>query len=277
MPVTTIAAFVARHPPAERVLVFVDQLEELFTLAGTAERQRFIAKLQVLRSVSQCCLLLTLRADFFGALLDSELGPDLAGPDRTTRISPLVVAPLRGTALAEAIREPARKVGVHVEARLCDRLVADAAEERGTLPLVQETLRLLWDTPRRQRFLGLAAYEALGAGRRGLDVAIEKRAGTAMRSLTTAQQMIARRILLRLVSFGEGRADTRRQQEVQALRSTADSNAEFSRVLQHLVEHRLVTVDGSEADRDALADLSHEALITGMVGAPSVDRAEASG
>jgi hypothetical protein len=92
-----IAAFVARHPPAERVLVFLDQLEELFTLANAAERQRFIATLRMLRSVPQCCLLLALRADFFGALLDSELGPDLA-----RRISPLVVAPLRGAALAQA-------------------------------------------------------------------------------------------------------------------------------------------------------------------------------
>jgi hypothetical protein len=35
-------AFVARHPPAERAIVFIDQLEELFTMAAAAERQRFI-------------------------------------------------------------------------------------------------------------------------------------------------------------------------------------------------------------------------------------------
>lgn len=117
------------------VLVFVDQLEELFTIAGASERQRFIA---LLRAVPQCCLLLALRADFFGALLDGELGPDLAGPALTRRISPLVVAPLRGAALAEAIRAPAMRVGVHVEARLCDRLVADAADEPGALAPARE-------------------------------------------------------------------------------------------------------------------------------------------
>ena len=178
------------------------------------------------------------------------------------RVSPLVVAPLRGTALARAIREPAMRVGAHVEARLCDRLVADAAEEPGALPLVQETLRLLWDR-RRQRLLGLAEYDAIGTGGRGLDLAIARRADTTMSLLTAEQQTIARRILLRLVSFGEGRADTRRQQEVRALQSAADDGAEFSRVLQHLTENRLVTVDRAEADHDALADLSHEALITG--------------
>src|SRR5262249_46004292 len=71
-----------------------------------------------------------------------------------------------------------------------------------------------------------------------------------------------RRILLRLVSFGEGRPDTRRQQEARALRSAADDDTEFTYVLQQLVDHRLVTVDRAETDHDALADLSHEALIT---------------
>ena len=181
-------------------------------------------------------------------------------------LSRLDVAPLRGPALAEAITAPAMRVGVHLEARLCDRLVADAAGEPGVLPLVQETLRMLWDK-RRHRFLGLAAYEALGDGGRRLDVAIVLRANTAMHELTSPQQAIARRVLLRLVSFGEGRADTRRQLSPPALRSAADDEAALSNVLQHLVEHRLITVDGDPASgpagREALVDLSHEALITG--------------
>jgi len=202
-PAATVAALVARHPPAERVLVVVDQLEELFTLADAAERQRFTAMLRLLRTETRCYLLLALRADFYGALLDSELWPGLAG-----RISPLAVVPLRGPALAQAITAPALRVGVHLEPRLCDRLVTDAAAEPGALPLVQETLRLLWDK-RRLRLLGLAEYEALGDGGRGLDVAIAWRAGTTLNALTVAQQTIARRMLLRLVIFGEGRADTR--------------------------------------------------------------------
>lgn len=150
-PTTAIAELVTRHPPAKRLLLFVDQLEELFTLADAVERQRFIAVIRALRAVSQCHLVLALRADFYGALMDSELWPDRAG------IARLDVAPLRGSALAEAITAPARRVGVRLEGRLCDRLVADAATEPGALPLVQETLRLLWDR-RRRRLIGLAEY-----------------------------------------------------------------------------------------------------------------------
>jgi WD40 repeat protein len=256
-PAVTVDTLLARHPRAERVLVFIDQLEELFTVADPAEQQRFIATLGALRAEPRCYLVLALRADFFGALMDSELWPDRVGS-----ISQLSVGPLRGPALAQAILEPAMQVGVYLEARLCDRLVADAAAEPGALPHVQETLRLLWEK-RRQRLLGLAAYEALGDGGRALDVAIARRAGTTMGALTLAQQAMARRVLLRLVSFGEGRPDTRRQQRVHALRSAADAAAEFARVLRRLVDDRLITVDGTEGTDDVLADLSHEALITG--------------
>jgi WD40 repeat protein len=252
-----IGALVARHAPRERVLVFVDQLEELFTIAEPAERRRFIAALRALRSIPQCYLLLAIRADFFSILLDSELGPEVA---RT--ISPLIVASLRGAALAQAIRAPAMLVGVHLEACLCDRLVADAADEPGVLPLVQETLRLLWDN-RHERFLGLADYNALGDGVNALGTAIARRADTAMGGLTAAQQNIARRVLLRLVSFGEGRAHARRQQPLRALRSISDDDAELSRVVEHLVENRLLTVDRAETGLDVLVDLSHEVLITG--------------
>jgi len=253
--IAAIDAFMARHVPAERILVFVDQLEELFTLADAVERHRFIQALRTLREDVRCYLLFALRADFYGALMDSELWPDLAG------ISRLDVAPLRGPALAHAITTPASRVGVYLEARLCDRLIADAAVEPGALPLIQETLRLLWDK-RRERLIGLAEYQALGDGGRGLDAAIAGHADATMRALKDLQRPIARRVLLRLVTFGEGRPDTRRQQQVRALRAAADDEAEFSRVLQHLVDKRLVTVDGAKGADDALADLSHEALIT---------------
>jgi WD40 repeat protein len=255
-----IDALLACHPPGARVLVFVDQLEELFTLADAGERRRFITALRGLRAEPRCFLLLALRADFFGALMDSALWPDRARP-----ISRLEVAPLRGAALAQAITEPAARAGVHVEPRLCDRLVADADDEPGALPLVQETLRILWDK-RRHRSLGLAEYHALGGDGRGLHVAIAWHADATLRRLTGEQQAIALRVLLRLVSFGEGRPDTRRQQPVQALRSTADDEAAFAFVLQHLVDSRLITITaaggGSVLSHEALVDLAHEALIT---------------
>lgn len=256
----TIDALVARQWPAESLLIFIDQLEEMFTLADATERQRFIAMLRGLRSEPRCYLLFALRADFYGALMDSELWPEIGS------ISRIDVAPLRGKALRQAIVEPAVHAGVQLEPRLCDRLVADAAAEPGVLPLVQETLRMLWEM-RSQQTLGLREYEALGEhSGSALHAAIARQAEATMRTLNAMQQAMARRILLRLVSFGEGRPDTRRQQRVQALRSVGDDATEFAWVLRRLVEGRLVTVDGRAGADDALADLSHEAVITAWPG-----------
>ena len=159
-----------------------------------------------------------------------------------------------------------------------ERLVADAAGEPGVLPLVQETLVLLWERLER-RFLPLTAYEALvlprssygpasTAERTGLQVAMARRADGALADLSEAQRSVARRIFLRLVQFGEGRADTRRQQPVAALRATTDDPALFDPTLDHLAGHRLLTLGGDERGGRTV-DIAHEALIHGW---PCLDR-----
>ncbi len=152
-----------------------------------------------------CYVLLTVRADFYPDLMASLLWPEIQAHRAE-------VLPLGEAGLRQAIVRPAEDAGVFVETALVERLVADAAGEPGILPFVQETLVLLWEKVERC-YLPLAAYEALT----GLQVAMADRAETALGSLGEEEQGIARRIFLRLIQFGEGRADTRRQQPVSAL------------------------------------------------------------
>src|SRR5207249_1183522 len=105
----------------------------------------------------------------------------------------------------QAIVRPAAAVGVYLESGLVERLLADAADEPGSLPLLQETLVLLWDHMA-GRALTLPAYAELGSGgRSGLAVALAHKADATLAALTPAQQVVARRIFLRLIQFGEGR------------------------------------------------------------------------
>jgi len=105
-------------------------------------------------------------------------------------------------------------------------------------------------------------YHALGDGSRtGLAFAIKEHADDVIGTLTSAQRAIALRIFLRMVAFGEGRADTRRQQPRDALRSDGEAAADFDLVLQRLVDHRLVTVTGDDQHGDVRVDLAHEILI----------------
>lgn len=252
----TLLALLFANPPHRRLLLFIDQFEETFTLVDRAERERFIATLIALRQRPECTLLIALRADFYSELMESALWPVTEGAQ-------LPIAPLLGDALREAIRKPAQALGVYLEAGLLERLLADAAQEPGVLPLLQETMVLLW-AKREHRLLTLRAYERLGSeGRSGLAVAVAGKADATLAALTPEQHRVARRILLRLVQFGEGRPDTRRQQPLAALR-TGEDEAIFDQVLGHLVEHRLLTVSSAGKEgREPLVDLSHEALLSG--------------
>ncbi|MFP2930300.1 TIR domain-containing protein [Pyxidicoccus sp. 3LG] len=253
-PQTLSALLPARE--AGRLLVVVDQLEELFTQATPSHRGAFIRNLEWLRAQDRCAVALVMRADFYPELMQSEFWPVPAAE----RIE---VVPLRGEALRPAIEGPARKVGVHVDSRLTDRLIVDARNEPGVLPMLQETLRLLW-AKRHRRFIPVQLYATSDdPAVTELARAITIHADATIAALSPEQQRLARRVFLRLVQFGEGRADLRRQQLWGALRSDGDDRALLDKTLQHLAEQRLLTVSGEEQHdpEKRKVDISHEALI----------------
>jgi hypothetical protein len=67
-------------------------------------------------------------------------------------------------------------------------------------------------------------------------------------------------VVLQLVSFGEAGADTRRQQPVSALQTSGDAER-LPQTLHHLIEGRLLAIDGDEASGQSLVELADEALI----------------
>ncbi|MBW4533661.1 MAG: TIR domain-containing protein [Pleurocapsa minor HA4230-MV1] len=260
-----IQQLLSTQPDARRLLLVVDQFEELFTQAG-AEAIPFQQALLKLIEIPNVYLILTVRADFYPDLMGSSLWKKI----RSHRFE---VLPLEEEGLRQAIIRPAEGVEVYIDSALVERLLVDAKREPGVLPLIQETLVLLWEKLER-RFLPLKAYEflllprsAYGATptqpRTGLQVAIARRADAALADLeTAAKQAIARRIFLRLIQFGEGRSDTRRQQSVDDLRIADDDSPLFDLTLRHLVDCRLLTLSGEE-NTSRKADIAHEALISG--------------
>jgi WD40 repeat protein len=254
-PAQAVVAALAAEAGAQRLLLVVDQLEELFTL-GAQEATPFTQALLALADSPGCFVGLTVRADFYPDLMTSLLW-------ERVQAHRAEVVPLSSEGLRQAIVRPAEDVGVFVETALVERLLADAASEPGVLPLVQETLVLLWEHLER-RYLPLRAYERMAQGEKtGLQVAIARRADAALAALSPARQAIARRIFLRLVQFGEGRADTRRQQPLDELRAAGDEAAAFDQTLAHLVASRLLTLSGGDGGSERMVDIAHEALIGG--------------
>jgi len=264
-PTLAVDTLLAATPEAHRLLLFVDQLEETFTVART-DATAFQQTLLQLAEHPNCYVVVTVRADFYPELMVSPLWPKV-------QAHRMEVVPLNDDGLREAIVRPAENVGAFVEGALVERLVADAAGEPGALPLVQETLVLMWERLER-RFLPLRAYTALVPARNpsdgidssahsGLQVALARRADAALAELSPEQQAIARRIFLRLIQFGEGRADTRRQQPISALRAAGDDPIQFEQALRHLANNRLLTLSGQAGEGGRKVDIAHEALIAG--------------
>ena len=188
-------------------------------------------------------MVLAVRADFFGRLAGHrELADAL-------REATLLVGPMNGEELREAVVNPAAAAGLFVERSLTARIVAEVEGEPGGLPLMSHALLETWRR-RKGRTLGESAYDAAG----GLYGAIARTAEHVHSGLTPAQADLARSVLLRLVSPGEGSADTARPAD---RREFADGPGQDTAVvLDQLARDRLITLDGSTVA------LAHEALIT---------------
>ncbi len=249
-------------PKPQRLLLVADQFEELFTLAPS-QVTPFASRLATVYQVPKCFVVMTARADFYAELMATSLWP-------TIQAHRFEIAPLTEDGLREAIVKPAATVGVHIDDALVERLVRDAGGEPGILPLVQETLLLMWDRLERH-YLPLSAYDAVTRGgepgRTGLQAAIARRAESAYGSLSPDGQQVARRIFVSLVQFGEGRADTRRQATVSELHGLSDNPALVDDTLRSLADSRLIVLGGDQSERtgqpETTVDIAHEALISG--------------
>ncbi|MGW5675439.1 nSTAND1 domain-containing NTPase [Streptomyces sp. NPDC003860] len=243
-PFATHARTVSRRADGD-TLVVVDQFEEVFTLCrDPAERARFIHLLSTARDPARGLrVVVAVRADFYGHC--TEHAPLV----EALRTAHLLVGPMAPADLRQAIVGPARAAGLIVERELTARIVEQAAGEPGALPLMSHALLEVWRR-RRGRTLTLAAYEAIG----GVHGAIADTAEHTYSSLSADESVHARRMLLRLITPGQGAQDTRRPAPRTEL--AAVESQEATTVLERLAHARLVTLDGDTAD------LAHEALIT---------------
>lgn len=229
------------------LLVFVDQVEELVTLAAPEESAQAGLVLGALaEGVTGVRLLATGRSDFL-TRLTSVPGLGAEVPRALYLLRALTPEETR-----EAIVGPARVKGARFESEtLVDTLVASAATTEGGLPLLQFALAELWEE--RDAASGLitqAALDRLG----GVAGALARHADAAVASLLPDQRTAVRGVLLRLVT-----ADGTRARKTD--RELVGNDARYRAALEALVHARLLVA--READDGTSYELAHEALLTG--------------
>lgn len=231
-------------------LLVIDQFEELFALCRSEqERTAFIDNLlsAVCDHDGPVAAVITLRADFYAACAGyPQLRKALASQQE-------YIGAMSAEELRRAIEEPARRGRWELESGLVDLLIHEVGSEPGALPLLSHALLETWQR-RRGRTLTFSGYASSG-GVRGA-IAETAEAVVADR-FTPEQQVIARRIFLRLTELGDEATtgDTRRRATFRELLLRPEEAGETQAVLKALTDARLIITHQDSVE------VAHEALI----------------
>ena len=246
-----------------RLLLYVDQWEELYTQALRREVKKDEDPLQPAKDVklfidlvleaaakSPCTLVLSARSDFY---------PDIQGHDGlrvAVQESQVSLGTMNEAELRAVIEGPPKAIGASVDQELTEELIRDIGLDPasgrsdeydiGKLPLLEYALEQAWAKRTGSR-IGLENYS-------GLEQALEDRANVLYGRLTAEEQAAAKRLFVSLVTPGEGREDTRARIDMpddDAMRSVVQTFAG--------TEVRLIVTD--KAGEHGSVEVSHEALI----------------
>jgi WD40 repeat protein/energy-coupling factor transporter ATP-binding protein EcfA2 len=235
-----------------RLVLFVDQFEEVFTQSHEDERQQLIDLLVAAAAETNASVtvILTLRADFFDRVL--------VHPVLSTMISRhnYLLRPMTTAELRESVEKPAALAGLILESGLVEEILLDLGDEPGSLPLLQFTLDQLYEQ-REGRRLTLAAYKKIG----GVRGALAQHAETTYNLLRSDEhRAVAQIMFLRLVEVGaNGEIARRRITRDELTLPDPEASAMMDHVSAEFVDAHLLFTD-TLANTETVS-ISHEALI----------------
>jgi WD40 repeat protein len=256
-PVAALEQALAAVPGSTaRLLIVVDQLEELATMCrDDQQRREFLARLAKLGASEpdRYRVVATLRADFEPFVRERL-------PDTPWTRVPL--ARLRPDELRKVIECPAATKAVFFEPGLVDEMLNAVDGQPEVLPLLSHVLAELYnecaaaDEP--SRTLMRAVYDHFG----GVAGSIAKAARSVYERLVADEPLAAataRNVILRMIDSGPGALARRRVRRDELVYSDDEENARVDRLLARFVDARLVSV--SSQDNVAYAEPVHDALL----------------
>lgn len=244
-------------PDGAKLLILVDQFEELFRFREQQENQAaaFVALLLEACQHADIYIVITMRSDFLGAAAEFHSLPEAIN-------NGLYLTPrLTREQLHDAICLPAQLFGGSVDDTLANALQNEAGNDPDQLPLLQHALMRLWDNDE-DKYLTLAEYRDLN----GLRGALNDHAEQAWNELNDAQQSVAETLFRALTehSSREGQA-IRRPVKVQEVLAVAQTDLV---TLQQVVEvfrqpgcNFLTPPPPVPLQSETVLDISHESLI----------------
>ncbi|HWO23803.1 MAG TPA: protein kinase [Kofleriaceae bacterium] len=235
-----------------RVLVFVDQFEELYTqVPDPAERAAFTACLSAVAddATSPLRVVLSIRSDFLDRVAEdpqfvSELAQGL-----------FFLGPPSRDGLRDAISNPAELVGFRFEhPAIIDDMLAHLETTPGALPLLQFAAAKLWEMrDQARRMLTHASYAAMG----GVAGALSSHADRVVSDIGAQRAPLVRAILLRLVTAERTRAIVPLAELLELSREAS----EVQRLIDQMVDARLLVVQRLDGGKGTTVEIVHESLV----------------
>jgi hypothetical protein len=235
------------HAPA--TLITIDQFEEVFTLTDVAAREALAAAIaSLLESDRGHRVILTMREEFRSRLVE------LRNLSRFLEKAWYSMRPMGYEELRTTVERPAALVNLQFQAGIIDDLVKKVLGQPAALPLLQFTLRTLWDRRDRNR-VTWEVYRTVGDPLSALKTS----ADAFYDALATQTQAEVRRILLELVRVDELLEAYRQPVPKSRLLEAGKANTE--EVLRVLTAHDYVRTTAGRDGEEAIAEVKHEALI----------------
>ena len=240
----------------DRLLLYIDQWEELYAQAPSssdkeragqhaADVNRFIDLLLNAARTAPVAVVATVRADFYDPLIAHQEIRSLL-PTRQVLLGAMPRSELERT-----IVEPARKVGLTFDPPdLVQRILDEAGEDEGMLPLLQYALKETWALRKGNAMTG-DSYARSGGVREAIRLTAER----TFEALSAEDQQAARQLFLRLVTPGEGQEDTR-------ARAVMPAEPMQRKIVDQFAGPRTrLLVTGLDRAARPTVEVAHEALI----------------
>ena len=256
----------ARLPEGQKILIVVDQFEELFRFVDFPNnREGGAAFVKLLLEAARqtelpIYIVLTMRSDFIG---DCSQFHDL--PEAVAAGLYLIPRMTRDERRA-AIEEPVRIAGGSISRRLVNRLLNDAGDDPDQLPIMQHALMRTWDDwqksdPGSDQPIDLQNYEEVG----GMTEALPKHADQAFNDLDDYGKNIARRMFQCLTEKEADNRKIRRATDVATLAKVVGVTLpELTAVIEDFRKPGrsfLMPLPPTLLAEDTRIDISHESLI----------------
>jgi WD40 repeat protein len=239
--------------PEARLILVIDQLEEMFTVErfNAPQRYAFINAISALSRSGLAWVITTMRSDLYARCAEIDELRALKSDNGQYDLMPPSVAEI-----GQIIRMPAIAAGLEFEShpvthqKLDDALQEEASRNVEALPLLEFCLDELYKLKTESHLITWEAYEKLG----GLKGAIAKRAEDVFEEMSPAAQDAFPRVIASLVTMDA--VVTSHPVRIKDL----DHNPAIEEVIRSFTRASLFVMDKDQAGEPFVA-VAHEALI----------------